>query len=80
MAGEAPARNEVAEMATKFLPRMFAIALIGTGTFLGSHAPVRHGPEKIVRVGDALASQMGVLHFPKKTRYHALFGVATPQS
>jgi hypothetical protein len=32
--------------------------------FLGSHAPVRRGPEKIVRVGDALASQMGVLHFP----------------
>jgi len=39
MAGEAPARNEVAEMATKFLPRMFATALIGTGAFLGSLAP-----------------------------------------
>ncbi len=39
MAGEAPARNEVAEMATKFLPRIVAIALIGTGTFLGSLAP-----------------------------------------
>ncbi len=39
MAGEAPARNEVAEMATKFLPRMFAIALIGTGAFLGSLSP-----------------------------------------
>jgi hypothetical protein len=35
--------------------------------FFGSHAPVRCCPEKIVRVGDALASQMGVLHFPKKT-------------
>jgi hypothetical protein len=21
---------------------------------------------------------MGILHFPKKSRYHALFGVATP--
>jgi NitT/TauT family transport system substrate-binding protein len=40
MAGEAPARNEVAEMATKFLPRMFAIALIGTGAFLGSLSPM----------------------------------------
>jgi len=30
----------------------------------GSHAPVRCGPEKIVRVGDPLASQNGVLHFP----------------
>src|SRR6202048_686967 len=39
MAGEAPARNEVAEMATKFLPRIFATALIGTGAFLGSLAP-----------------------------------------
>jgi hypothetical protein len=47
--------------------------------FFGSQAPVRWGLEEIIRVGDALASQMGVLHFPKKTRYHALFGVATPQ-
>ncbi len=39
MAGEVLARNEVAEMATKFLPRMFAIALIGTGAFLGSLSP-----------------------------------------
>jgi NitT/TauT family transport system substrate-binding protein len=39
LAGEAPARNEVAEMAKQFLPRMFAIALFGTGTFLGSLAP-----------------------------------------
>jgi NitT/TauT family transport system substrate-binding protein len=39
MAGEAPARNEVAEMAMKFLPRMFAIASIGTGAFLGSLSP-----------------------------------------
>jgi hypothetical protein len=29
--------------------------------FFGSHPPVHCGPEKIVRVGDALASQNGVL-------------------
>jgi hypothetical protein len=29
--------------------------------FLGSHAPVRYGPEKIVGVGDTLAYQNGVL-------------------
>jgi NitT/TauT family transport system substrate-binding protein len=39
MAGEVPARNEVAEMVTKFLPRMIAIGLIGTGACLGSLAP-----------------------------------------
>ena len=40
MAGETLARNEVAEMATKFLPRMIACAIIGTGAMVGSLAPV----------------------------------------
>jgi NitT/TauT family transport system substrate-binding protein len=39
MAGEAPARNEVAEMAMKFLLRTTSIALIATGAFLGSLVP-----------------------------------------
>jgi NitT/TauT family transport system substrate-binding protein len=39
MAGETLARNEVAEMAMKFLPRMIACALIGTGAMVGSLAP-----------------------------------------
>jgi NitT/TauT family transport system substrate-binding protein len=34
-----PARNEVAEMAKKFLPRMIAAALVGTGALLCSLAP-----------------------------------------
>jgi NitT/TauT family transport system substrate-binding protein len=38
-AGEALARNEVAEMAMKFLPRMVAITLVGTGVSFGSLAP-----------------------------------------
>jgi NitT/TauT family transport system substrate-binding protein len=39
MAGEAPAQYEVAEMPTNFLPRMIAIALVGTSAFFGSLAP-----------------------------------------
>jgi NitT/TauT family transport system substrate-binding protein len=39
MAGKAPAQSEVAEMALKLLPRIIAIALIGTGAFLSSSAP-----------------------------------------
>jgi hypothetical protein len=47
--------------------------------FFGSHAPVHCGPEKIVRVGDALASQNGLPPFPQENWYHALLGAATPQ-
>src|SRR5258708_37398568 len=39
MAGETLARNEVAEMAMKFLSRMIACALVGTGAMVGSLAP-----------------------------------------
>jgi len=39
MGGEALARNEVAAMATKFLPRMFVTALVGAGALLGPLAP-----------------------------------------
>jgi NitT/TauT family transport system substrate-binding protein len=44
MAGQAPARNEVAEMALKwmargFLPRMVAIVLVGISAFFGSLVP-----------------------------------------
>src|SRR6266849_2307440 len=35
-----PARNEVAEMAKKFLPRMIAAVLVGTGALLVTAAPV----------------------------------------
>jgi NitT/TauT family transport system substrate-binding protein len=40
MAGRAPARNEGAEMATNFLPRMIAIAVVGTSAFFGSLTPM----------------------------------------
>jgi NitT/TauT family transport system substrate-binding protein len=43
MAGKAPAQSEVAEMALKLLPRMIAIALVGTGAFLSSPAPTLAG-------------------------------------
>ena len=46
MAGETLARNEVAEMATKFLPRMIACAIIGTGAMVGSLAPAL-GADKV---------------------------------
>jgi NitT/TauT family transport system substrate-binding protein len=39
MAGQAPAGNEVAEMAMNFLPRMIAIALVGISSFFGSLTP-----------------------------------------
>ncbi len=54
----APARNEVAEMAMKSLPRMIATALIGTGALLGSLAPTLAAdkvtlPHQLVRPGRA---------------------------
>src|SRR5580704_11525071 len=39
MAGQAPAGNEVAEMAMKIMLRTIAIALVGAGAFLSSLAP-----------------------------------------
>jgi NitT/TauT family transport system substrate-binding protein len=39
MAGQAPARNEGAEMAMKFMPRMIAIVLVGISAFFGSFTP-----------------------------------------
>ena len=61
-------------------PNRWIVSLFGQRPhFFGSQAPVLCVLEGITRVGDALACQMAFLHFPRKSRYRALFGAATPQ-